>query len=79
MATVQATNELKQQGAIEAARDPQSNVNADDAERKIVEDSKQAGVTAFTFDPDASIEEKREQARAVCPSPLPVWFLPGEC
>lgn len=70
MATAQAANELKQQGAIEASRDPDSNVSAADAERKIVEDSREAGVTAFTFDPDASPEEKRAQARAVCCSPL---------
>ena len=68
MATAQAANELKQQGAIEASRDPNSNVTAEDAERKIVEDSRQAGVTAFTFDPNASAEEKKAQARAVCDS-----------
>ncbi|KAK4097527.1 tricalbin [Parathielavia hyrcaniae] len=67
MATAQADNELKQQGAIEASRDPESAVTAEDAERKIVEDSRQAGVTAFTFDPDASPEEKRAQARAAMP------------
>jgi hypothetical protein len=66
MATAQAANELKQQGALEASRDPNSNVSAEDAERKIVEDSRQAGVVAFNFDPDASPEEKRAQARAVC-------------
>jgi len=66
MATTQAANELKQQGAIEASRDPESNVTVEDAERKIVEDSRGAGVTAFTFDPDASAEEKKAQARAVC-------------
>jgi hypothetical protein len=66
MATAQAANELKQQGALEASRDPNSNVSAEDAERKIVEDSRQAGVIAFNFDPDASPEEKRAQARAVC-------------
>lgn len=69
MATAQSANELKQQGAIEASRDPDSNVTAGDAERKIVEDSREAGVTAFTFDPDASPEEKRAQARAVRCSP----------
>ncbi|KAK4156867.1 C2 domain-containing protein [Chaetomidium leptoderma] len=67
MATAQSANELKQQGAIEAARDPNSNVTAEDAERKIVEDSREAGVTAFTFNPDASPEEKRAQARAAIP------------
>ncbi|KAL2127762.1 hypothetical protein VTI74DRAFT_10222 [Chaetomium olivicolor] len=67
MDTVRAANELKQQGAIEAARDPDSNVSAEDAERKIVEDSRQAGVTAFTFNPDASPEEKKAQLRAAIP------------
>jgi hypothetical protein len=66
MATAKAANELKQQGMLEAARDPNSNVTAEDAERKIVEDSRQAGVAAFTFNPDASPEEKRAQAEAVC-------------
>jgi hypothetical protein len=76
MATTRAANELKQQGAIEASRDPESNVTAEDAERKIVEDSREAGVTAFTFDPDASPEEKKAQARAVrCSHPLPSWML----
>ncbi|KAK3300034.1 C2 domain-containing protein [Chaetomium fimeti] len=67
MATTHAANELKQQGAIEASQNPESNVTAEDAERKIVEDSREAGVTAFTFDPDASPEEKRAQARAAVP------------
>ncbi|KAL2171133.1 hypothetical protein VTG60DRAFT_3648 [Thermothelomyces hinnuleus] len=67
MATTAAANELKQQGAIEASRDPNSNVTAEDAERKIVEDSMGAGVTAFTFDPDASPEEKKAQAREAIP------------
>jgi hypothetical protein len=65
MATARSANELKQQGALEASRDPESNVSAEDAERKIVEDSREAGVTAFMFDPDATPEEKRAQARAV--------------
>ncbi|KAI0970202.1 C2 domain-containing protein [Xylaria arbuscula] len=64
MATAQETSELKQQGAIEAARDPASSVTADDAQKKLVEESKNAGVAAFTFDPDASPEEKRAQAKA---------------
>ncbi|KXX80143.1 Tricalbin-3 [Madurella mycetomatis] len=67
MDTAPGANELKQQGALQAARDPESNVSAEDAERKIVEDSRQAGVTAFTFDPNASPEEKRAQTRAAIP------------
>ncbi|KAI9166928.1 hypothetical protein HJFPF1_03043 [Paramyrothecium foliicola] len=63
-------DELKQQGAIEAAADPQSSVTAADAEREIVERSKNAGVAALSFDPNASIEQKRAQARAAIPPEL---------
>lgn len=65
MATEKAEAELKQQGAIEAARNPESSVSADDAQKKMLEESKAAGVAAFTFDPDASPEQKRAQAREV--------------
>ena len=65
MATEREATELKQQGAIEAARDPESSVTADDAKRKVVEESKKAGVAAFTFNPDASAEEKAAQVREV--------------
>lgn len=65
MATEQAASELKQQGAIEAAQNPDSSVSADDAQKKMLEESKAAGVAAFTFDPDASPEQKRAQAREV--------------
>jgi hypothetical protein len=57
--------EIKSQAAMEMARDPQSSVTADAAQKKIVEESKKAGVAAFTFDPDASPEDKAAQARAV--------------
>ncbi|KAK3942201.1 tricalbin-3 [Diplogelasinospora grovesii] len=67
MATVRDTNELKQQGAIEAAQNPDSSITADDAQKKIVEESKKAGITAFTFDPHASVEQKKLQARAAVP------------
>ncbi len=68
--------ELKAQGVEEASRDPDSSVTADDAQRKILIESKKAGVAAFTFDPDASPEEKAAQARAVsCPiEPIPLPF-----
>ncbi|KAF2968014.1 hypothetical protein GQX73_g5584 [Xylaria multiplex] len=68
MATAQQASELKQQGAIDAARDPASSVTADDAQKKLVEESKNAGAAAFTFDPDASPEEKRAQAKANIPN-----------
>ncbi len=60
-------NELKQQGAIAAARDPNSKVTGEDAERTIVAETKKAGGAAFLFDPNASPEEKAAQARSVCP------------
>jgi len=65
MATAAAEAELKQQGAIEAARDPNNPVTAADALAKIELESKKAGVQAFSFDPDASPEEKAAQARSV--------------
>ncbi|KAI1093498.1 tricalbin [Rostrohypoxylon terebratum] len=63
-------NELKQRGAIEAARDPESSVTSNDAQKKLVEESKNAGVAAFTFDPNASTEEKRAQAKDAIPDDL---------
>ena len=57
--------ELKQQGAEEAARDPNSSVSAGDAERVILDESKKAGAVALQFDPNASPEEKAAQARSV--------------
>ena len=38
---------------------------AEDAQKDMVEEAENAGVTAFTFDPDASPEKKRQQARSV--------------
>jgi hypothetical protein len=59
------TAELKAQGAIEADERSNKQAAADAAEREIVEQSKNAGVAAFNFDPDASSEEKRRQVREV--------------
>lgn len=70
MATQQSALELKQQGAIEAAQNPNSSVTAQDAEKKMVEESKNAGVAAYSFDPNASPEEKRRQVRSVSLSSL---------
>ena len=58
-------SELKQQGAAEAARDPNSTVTAEDAERVFVDENKKAGAVALQFDPDATPEEKAAQAKAV--------------
>ena len=68
MSTAREAEELKQQGVVEAAANPETNVTADDAQRTIVQASRNAGVAAFTFDPDASPEQKKAQAKAVCPS-----------
>jgi hypothetical protein len=57
--------EIKMQAAVEMAQDPNSSVTPDDAQKKMVEESKKAGVAAFTFDPNAAPEEKAAQARAV--------------
>lgn len=58
-------NELKSQGAAEAARDPSSTVTAQDAERVMIEETKKTGRVALHFNPDASPEEKAAQARSV--------------
>jgi hypothetical protein len=65
MSTAKEANELKQQGAVEAAANPESSVTTADAQKEIVEASRNAGVPAFTFDPDASPEQKKAQAQAV--------------
>lgn len=57
--------EIKSQGAAEAARDPNSNVSSQDAQRVMAAEAKKAGVQAFEFDPDASPEAKAAQARSV--------------
>ncbi|KAH8841832.1 hypothetical protein MCOR27_003834 [Pyricularia oryzae] len=69
MATEKEASELKQQGAVEAAQDPENSVTAEDAEKLIVEESKNAGVAAFSFDPNASIQEKKAQIKAATELP----------
>ncbi|KAI9672365.1 MAG: hypothetical protein M1817_003387 [Caeruleum heppii] len=59
--------ELKQQGAAEASRDPNSHVTADDAEKTMIEETRKAGGHAYIFNPDASPEEKAAQARSNLP------------
>ncbi|KAF1846140.1 tricalbin [Cucurbitaria berberidis CBS 394.84] len=67
MATESRESELKQQGALEAAKDPNSSVTAQQAEKSVVEQARAGGSAAFQFDPDASPAEKRAQARARVP------------
>ncbi|KAL8731971.1 MAG: hypothetical protein Q9166_003103 [cf. Caloplaca sp. 2 TL-2023] len=59
--------ELKAQGAVEAAQDPDSKVTSQDAQHVIAAESKKAGVAAFEFDPNASPEAKAAQARSRVP------------
>ncbi|KAI4227769.1 MAG: hypothetical protein L6R40_008180 [Gallowayella cf. fulva] len=59
--------ELKSQGAVEAAQNPESNVKSQDAQHVMAAESKKAGVAAFEFDPDASPEAKAAQARSRVP------------
>ncbi|OAP56290.1 hypothetical protein AYL99_09469 [Fonsecaea erecta] len=63
MSSEREKNELKSQGAVEAARDPNSSVTGDDAQRVILDESKKAGSAALHFNPNASPEEKAAQAR----------------
>lgn len=71
MASVAAEKtELKEEGIIEAAtelaQDPESKVNPDKVEEKLVEETREAGAPAYQFDPDASPEDKAAAAKAVC-------------
>jgi hypothetical protein len=56
-------NELKSQGAIQAAQE--GSVSPEDAQKVLLDESRKAGAAALTFDPNASPEEKAAQARAV--------------
>lgn len=67
MSAASEAHELKAQGVIEAANDPNTSVSSDDVQKKIVQESQKAGFAAFTFDPNASPEEKAAQARARVP------------
>jgi Ca2+-dependent lipid-binding protein len=65
--TAEHASELKQQGALDAARDPNSLVTPEAAERTVVEHARQAGSAAFQFDPNASTEDKKAQTLAKLP------------
>lgn len=64
-----AQTEKKLEGAIETAQelheDPQSHVNPDTVEQKVVDDAREAGVAAYQFDPNASPEDKANAAKGV--------------
>ncbi|QIW98420.1 hypothetical protein AMS68_003938 [Peltaster fructicola] len=57
--------ELKQQGALEASRDPNSSVDAETAENFILKKSHDAGAAVFKFDPNASSQEKAAQVQQI--------------
>ena len=57
--------ELKAQGVEEASRDPNSKVSSADVQKVLGDESKKAGIAAYSFNPDASPEEKAASARAV--------------
>ncbi|KAH9860893.1 hypothetical protein IAQ61_010628 [Plenodomus lingam] len=67
MATEHRESELRQQGALDAAKHSHAPVTADEAEEAVVEQARLGGSAAFQFDPNASPEEKRAQARARVP------------
>ncbi|WPH00738.1 Hypothetical protein R9X50_00356800 [Acrodontium crateriforme] len=62
-ATANAAAELKQQGALEAARDPASTVDSQQAQDVMKEQAQKAGAAAFQFDPDATPEQKAAQMK----------------
>lgn len=69
MATPNPEAEIKQQGVIETAEaataDPKSKIHPDVVEKKLVEESRNAGAVAYQFNPDASPEEKAKATSAV--------------
>lgn len=71
--------ELKQQGAIEAAQDPNTNVAPEDAEQKVLDEARKAGGAALAFNPDASPAEKAAQARSVSAPPSTILSQITNC
>ncbi|CAG8061887.1 unnamed protein product [Penicillium salamii] len=63
--------EHKMEGTIETAQelheDPNSHVNPDTVEQKVVDDAQEAGVAAYQFDPNASPEDKANAAKGRLP------------
>ena len=63
--TASRASELKAQGALEAARDPNSSVDAQKAEEVVVQQARAAGAPTFVFDPNATPEQKAAQMKEV--------------
>lgn len=70
MAAPSQAAELKQQGALEVARDPKNPVSSEAAQKTIVDEAKKSGVPGFQFDPNATPAEKAAQAAASIPPGL---------
>uniref|UniRef100_A0A093XBE2 Uncharacterized protein PYUK71.03c n=1 Tax=Talaromyces marneffei PM1 TaxID=1077442 RepID=A0A093XBE2_TALMA len=72
--------EIKQQGIIEtaqaAAEDPQSKIQPELVEKKLVEESRKAGALAYQFNPNDPPEEKAKAAIADITGP-PQYDLPS--
>lgn len=58
-------HELKAEGALEAAQDPNSNVTSEAAQEVLAAEAKKAGAVSYNFDPNASPEEKAAKAKLV--------------
>ncbi|KAF2644633.1 tricalbin [Massarina eburnea CBS 473.64] len=67
MATNARENELRAEGAVEAAQDPDSQVTAEAAENVMFDEAKKGGSAAYQFDPNASPKDKAAQAKAQVP------------
>lgn len=59
------SSEEKQNAAIEAASDPNSSITSGQAQKIVEDQAKASGAQAFSFDPNASAQDKAAQARAV--------------
>lgn len=70
--------EMKAQATIETAtelsQDPQSKVNPEKVEEKLVQQTKEAGGAAYQFDPNASPEAKAAATQSVSENQLRLHY-----
>lgn len=59
MSSATSAAELKTQGVFEAAADPNSSVTADDAQRKLVAESRKAGKQRVRWKPNSRFQNYR--------------------
>jgi len=67
-------SELKQQDDLAAARDPHNGISVEQAEHKVLAQARSSGAAAFQFDPNASAQEKAQQAKSVCVGAPECWL-----